>query len=59
LTEEEVKRHLQRSLPAFKHPKWVQFCDSLPRNQTGKILKAALREAGSQQPKTIATSCTR
>ena len=58
LTEEEVKSHLQRSLPAFKHPKWVQFCDSLPKNQSGKILKAALREAGNQQPKTMATSPT-
>jgi len=56
LTEDEVKSHLQRSLPAFKHPKWVQFCDSLPKNQSGKILKAALRKAGIQQPKTIATS---
>ncbi|MGA2788057.1 MAG: class I adenylate-forming enzyme family protein [Verrucomicrobiota bacterium] len=59
LTEEEVKSHLQRSLPVFKHPKWVQFCDSLPKNQSGKILKAALREAGNQQPKTIATSPVR
>jgi acyl-coenzyme A synthetase/AMP-(fatty) acid ligase len=44
--------HLQRRLPAFKHPKWVEFRDDLPKNQSGKILKAALREAGagSQQP---------
>ena len=59
MTEAEVKSHLQRSLPAFKHPKWVQFCDSLPKNQSGKILKAALHEAETQQPKTIATSRTR
>jgi acyl-CoA synthetase (AMP-forming)/AMP-acid ligase II len=55
LTEEEVRNHLQRNLPAFKHPKWVQLCESLPKNQSGKILKAVLREGGNQPPKTIAT----
>ena len=52
LTEDEVKAHLQRRLPAFKHPKWVQFCDDLPKNQSGKILKSALREseAGTAKP---------
>jgi long-chain acyl-CoA synthetase len=47
LTEEEVKGHLQRRLPAFKHPKWVEFRDELPKNQSGKILKAVLRQAGA------------
>lgn len=46
LTEEALKRHLQMRLPAFKLPKWLQFRDSLPKNQSGKILKTALREAG-------------
>jgi long-chain acyl-CoA synthetase len=58
LTEEEIRRHLQRSLPAFKNPKWIQFCDSLPKNQSGKILKAALREAATRQPQTIAAGRT-
>ncbi len=49
MTEEAVRGHLRRSLPAFKHPKWVQFCDSLPKNQSGKILKAALHKAELQQ----------
>jgi len=56
LTEEEIRGHLQRSLPPFKHPKWVQFCDSLPKNQSGKILKAALRAGEIQEPKTVTTS---
>ncbi|HMV72275.1 MAG TPA: class I adenylate-forming enzyme family protein, partial [Pseudomonadales bacterium] len=38
LTEEDVKGHLQRRLPAFKHPKWVEFREELPKNQSGKIL---------------------
>lgn len=45
LTEEDVKVHLQRRLPAFKHPKWVEFREELPKNQSGKILKAVLRQA--------------
>lgn len=44
LTEDEVKSHLQRRLPSFKHPKWVEFLDELPKNQSGKILKAVLRQ---------------
>jgi long-chain acyl-CoA synthetase len=48
LTEEEVKSHVQRKLPVFKHPKWVQFCDNLPKNQSGKILKTVLREAAAK-----------
>ncbi len=47
LTEEEVKGHLQRRLPSFKHPKWIQFRDDLPKTQSGKILKSVLREAES------------
>ena len=52
LTEDEVKSHLQRRLPSFKHPKWVEFVDELPKNQSGKILKAVLRQTitNSQLP---------
>ncbi len=56
LTEEEVKGHLQRRLPAFKHPKWVEFRDELPKNQSGKILKAVLRQAGAGSQSTQAPS---
>jgi long-chain acyl-CoA synthetase len=56
LTEEDVKGHLQRRLPAFKHPKWVEFRDELPKNQSGKILKAALREAGAGSLQTTVPS---
>ena len=54
LTVEEVKSHLQRRLPSFKHPKWVEFVDELPKNQSGKILKAVLRQTitNSQLPPT-------
>ena len=56
LTEEDVKGHVQRRLPSFKHPKWVEFREELPKNQSGKILKAALREAGAGSPQTTVPS---
>lgn len=49
VTEENIKAHLQKKLPMFKHPKWVQLCEQLPKNQSGKILKSVLREAESRQ----------
>jgi acyl-CoA synthetase (AMP-forming)/AMP-acid ligase II len=47
LSNDNVKEHLARRLPTFKHPKWLEFRDNLPKNQSGKILKAALREAAT------------
>lgn len=44
LTERQVREHLQRKLPPFKQPKHLEFTAGLPKNQAGKILKAALRE---------------
>jgi acyl-CoA synthetase (AMP-forming)/AMP-acid ligase II len=39
-----VKNELKQRLPLFKHPKWVEFRDALPKNQSGKILKSELAE---------------
>ena len=39
-----MKNELRRRLPLFKHPKWVEFRHSLPKNQSGKILKSVLAE---------------
>jgi long-chain acyl-CoA synthetase len=44
ITERHVREHLQRKLPPFKQPKHLEFTPGLPKNQAGKILKAALRE---------------
>ena len=33
-------------LPPIKNPKWIEFRRDLPRNEAGKVLKAALREPG-------------
>jgi acyl-CoA synthetase (AMP-forming)/AMP-acid ligase II len=44
LTEDFVKERLVARLPAFKLPKFIELHQSLPKNQSGKILKSVLRE---------------
>jgi acyl-CoA synthetase (AMP-forming)/AMP-acid ligase II len=47
LTEADVREWAARSLAAFKVPTYVEFRDSLPYTQTGKVMKHELeREAG-------------
>jgi long-chain acyl-CoA synthetase len=49
VTAEEVKIALQRRFPVFKHPKWVEVREALPKSGSGKILKAVLREEAARQ----------
>ncbi|MFC1983268.1 class I adenylate-forming enzyme family protein [Chloroflexota bacterium] len=43
-TPEELMEHCRARLASYKRPRSVVFCDELPRNQMGKILKRELRE---------------
>ncbi|MBI5966681.1 MAG: AMP-binding protein, partial [Deltaproteobacteria bacterium] len=43
-TEREILEHCQNKLAGFKRPKYVSFEPALPKNITGKVLKAQLRE---------------
>ena len=43
VTERELVDHVRNRLAAFKVPKIVRFVDTLPRNQSGKLLKRELR----------------
>ncbi len=43
LTEEEVRGFLRRTLAGYKVPKVVVFTAALPREETGKLFKRALR----------------
>ena len=45
VTEAELLAHAARSLARFKLPASVTFVDELPHSATGKVSKAALREA--------------
>jgi fatty-acyl-CoA synthase len=49
LTEDEVKDYVRDNLARYKVPGEVLFVDSLPRNQTGKVLKRELMEQGKER----------
>ncbi|MBA4741878.1 MAG: AMP-binding protein [Azoarcus sp.] len=46
LTEEALIAHCRESLTAYKVPHRVEFRDSLPKTNVGKILRRALRDEG-------------
>jgi fatty-acyl-CoA synthase len=46
LSEDDVKDYVRENLARYKVPGQVVFLDELPRNPTGKVLKAELEEAG-------------
>lgn len=44
LTQESLIEHCRKNLSAYKVPKQVEFRDSLPKSNVGKILRRVLRE---------------
>ena len=44
LDEIAVRAHLGQRLARYKIPRYFEFCDALPRNATGKIVRSVLRE---------------
>ncbi len=44
ISEQEIRTILGKKLPSFKSPKYFEFRKSLPKNQSGKILKIELKE---------------
>lgn len=42
LNEDEVKAYCNEHLAEYKIPRIVEFCNALPRNSTGKVLKRLL-----------------
>jgi long-chain acyl-CoA synthetase len=44
ISEADIRAWLRERLSAYKIPKRIFFADSLPRTETGKISKAALRQ---------------
>ena len=43
LTEADVKAHCAQGLTNYKRPKHIEFRDSLPKSNVGKILRKELR----------------
>ena len=48
LTAEEVQAYVGSRLADFKKPREILLLDALPRNPTGKVLKADLEEADGE-----------
>ncbi|HET7587753.1 MAG TPA: AMP-binding protein [Gammaproteobacteria bacterium] len=44
LTADQVKAYCRENLTGYKHPKYVEFRDELPKSNVGKILRRELRE---------------
>ncbi len=49
MTEEEVIEYCKGHLASYKKPRSVEFVENLPRNPSGKVLKALLRETREQR----------
>jgi acyl-CoA synthetase (AMP-forming)/AMP-acid ligase II len=43
-TADEIMEFCREKLSSFKRPRYVSFCDELPRTSTGKVLKRDLRD---------------
>lgn len=50
LNKEEIKSYCHDRLAAYKSPKIIEFYESLPKSQVGKILHRELRKASSVTP---------
>jgi acyl-CoA synthetase (AMP-forming)/AMP-acid ligase II len=46
-TADELRRHCTERLAGYKKPRSLEIVASLPKNAAGKILRRALRAAGS------------
>jgi long-chain acyl-CoA synthetase len=47
LTADQVKAYAREYLTGYKHPRYVEFRNDLPKTNVGKILRRELREAPS------------
>jgi long-chain acyl-CoA synthetase len=44
LTSEEIVEYCRENLTGYKRPKYIEFRDSLPHTNVGKVLRKDLRE---------------
>ena len=44
LTADKIKAYCKENLTGYKHPKYIEFRDSLPKTNVGKILRRELRD---------------
>jgi 4-hydroxybenzoate-CoA ligase len=41
---ETLQNHVKERIGVWKYPRWIEFCDALPKTATGKIQRYKLRE---------------
>jgi acyl-coenzyme A synthetase/AMP-(fatty) acid ligase len=42
---EQLKAFVKSHLAVYKYPRWIEFVDSLPKNDRGKIDRRKLKES--------------
>ncbi len=47
---DQLKQHVKSRLAPYKYPRWIEFCDALPKTATGKIQRFKLRTKATLQP---------
>lgn len=47
LDERTIREHCRTRLTGYKRPRRIEFCDTLPRNPLGKVLRRVLRESAA------------
>ena len=48
LTAEQVKDFCREQLTGYKHPRYVEFRNELPKSNVGKILRRELRDSAAK-----------
>jgi fatty-acyl-CoA synthase len=48
LDEATLRAHLEQRLARYKIPRYIEFCDELPTNATGKVLRSVLRDQAAR-----------
>ena len=48
LSEEELRKYMEKSIARHKVPKYIRFVESFPMNAAGKILKYKMREEAAE-----------
>ena len=43
-----LQQHVKSRLAPYKYPRWIEFCDDLPKTATGKIQRFKLRKRATQ-----------
>ncbi len=53
LTADDIRAHCRANLTGYKQPKYIEFRESLPKTNVGKILRRELREPAPAAPSAI------